>query len=151
MHGVKPGDVLRLDRATAIGSRDFTLFGGVRGKSFAERTEEAANPSAGVEQLTTTTTTTEPVIGKTADLEHTTEVTGRQNKKKGPPAYLDDRFFVCRAVVMGTESEPMRIKEKTKRRQRRVKRVRSKHRFTILRVKELSVRGLKALELDADV
>lgn len=40
---------------------------------------------------------------------------------------------------MGIEGEPMRVVEKTKRRQRRVKRVKSKMRFTILRVRELRV------------
>ena len=42
---------------------------------------------------------------------------------------------------MGVESEPMRFLEKTKRRQRHVKTVKSKHRFTILRVCELKVLG----------
>lgn len=50
---------------------------------------------------------------------------------------------------MGVEGEPMRVVEKTKRRQRRVKRVRSKMRFTILRVRELRVlpEGAKGDEL----
>ena len=89
MHGVKPGDVLRLNRASNLGSRDYTL--------------------------------------------------------KGAP-YLDERLFECRATVVGVESEPMRVKEKTKRRQRRVKRVKSKLRFTVLRVSEVRVRGLEELE-----
>ena len=46
---------------------------------------------------------------------------------------------MCRAVVVGIEGEPMRVVEKTKRRQRRVKRVKSKMRFTVLRVRELRV------------
>ena len=41
--------------------------------------------------------------------------------------------------MVGVEGEPMRVVEKTKRRQRKVKTVRSKMRFTILRVKELRV------------
>jgi len=89
MHGVKPGDILRLNRASNIGSRDYTL--------------------------------------------------------KGAP-YVDERLFECRARVVGVESEPMRVKEKTKRRQRRVKRVKSKLRFTVLRVTELRVRGLEEVE-----
>jgi large subunit ribosomal protein L21 len=89
MPGVVPGDILRLNRATAIGSRDYTL--------------------------------------------------------KGTP-YVDERIFECRARVMGTEAEPMRIKEKTKRRNRKVKTVRSKHKYTILRVAELRVRGLDEIE-----
>ena len=100
------------------------------------------------------TITAEPIIGKTEGLETTprplssTDEAGQTAglKKKGPPAYLDDRLFVCRATVMGVESEPMRVKEKTKRRQRHVKRVKSKHRYTVVRVKELVVRGLSGLE-----
>ena len=52
---------------------------------------------------------------------------------------MDERAFVLRARVVGVESEPMRFLEKTKRRQRHVKTVKSKHRFTILRVCELKV------------
>lgn len=88
MPGVVPGDVLRLNRASSIGSRDYTL--------------------------------------------------------KGAP-YLDERIFRCRARIMGTEAEPMRIKEKTKRRNRKVKTVRSKHKFTILKIAELRVKNLDEL------
>ena len=89
MPGVVPGDVLRLNRASALGSRDYTL--------------------------------------------------------KGAP-YLDERLFECRARVMGTEAEPMRIKEKTKRRNRKVKTVKSKHKFTILRIAELKINSLEEIE-----
>ncbi|RCI07896.1 hypothetical protein L249_5859 [Ophiocordyceps polyrhachis-furcata BCC 54312] len=82
MPGVVPGDVLRLNRASVLGSRDFTM--------------------------------------------------------KGAP-HIDDRLFVCRATVLGTESEPMRIKIKKKRRCRRKRQAKSKLRFTILRISELSV------------
>jgi large subunit ribosomal protein L21 len=84
MPGVVPGDILRLNRALNLGSRDFTL--------------------------------------------------------KGSP-HIDERLFECRARVMGVEAEPMRIKEKTKRRQRRVKTVKSKHKYTILRIAEVKVVG----------
>lgn len=57
---------------------------------------------------------------------------------QGAP-YVDEGLFVCRAVVVGIEGEPMRVVEKTKRRQRKVKRAKHKMRFTILRVKELRV------------
>lgn len=57
--------------------------------------------------------------------------------------YLDERIFTCRARVMGVESEPMRVEEKTKRRRRHVKHVRSKMRFTVLRVSELQVKSLE--------
>jgi large subunit ribosomal protein L21 len=91
MPGVVPGDVLRLNRASSLGSRDYTL--------------------------------------------------------KGTP-YLDERIFQCRAVVMGTEAEPMRIKEKTKRRNRKVKTVRSKHKFTILKIAELKINDLDRLKAE---
>ena len=49
----------------------------------------------------------------------------------------------------GTESEPLRIKEKTKRRQRRLKKVKSKHRYTILKIREVVVKELAELEKEA--
>lgn len=82
--GVAPGDVLRLDRASVLGSRDLTL--------------------------------------------------------RGAP-WVDERLFECRAVVTGTESEPLRVKVKKKRRCRRAKHVKSKHRYTMLRICELRVRA----------
>lgn len=82
MPGVLPGDVLRLNRASLLGSRDYTL--------------------------------------------------------KGEP-YIDEALFECRATVLGTESEPLRIKIKTKRRNRRSQRVTSKHKYTILRISEVKV------------
>ncbi|KAI2472154.1 hypothetical protein F4781DRAFT_428685 [Annulohypoxylon bovei var. microspora] len=84
MHGVLPGDVLRLDRASTIGSRDYTLLG---------------------------------------------------------QPYIDPALFECRATVLGVESEPLRVKIKTKRRNRRSQRVASKHRYTILRISELKLLG----------
>ncbi|KAI9702116.1 MAG: hypothetical protein M1836_001460 [Candelina mexicana] len=93
MPSVIPGDILRLNRATHLGSREYTL--------------------------------------------------------KGSP-YVNERLFVCRARVIGVEAEPMRIKEKTKRRQRHVKTVRSKHKFTILRVTELRVKSVEAIEEEGD-
>lgn len=89
MPGVVPGDVLRLNRASAIGSRDYTL--------------------------------------------------------KGQP-HVDERVFECRAIVMGTEGEPARIKIKKKRRNRRSKTVISKHKFTVLRLSELRVKELGEIE-----
>ena len=82
MPDAPPGTVLRLNRASVIGSRDYTF--------------------------------------------------------RGAP-YVDEALFVCRAVVVGVEGEPMRVVEKTKRRQRKVKRATHKMRFTVLRVKELRV------------
>ncbi|KAI1386912.1 uncharacterized protein F4822DRAFT_411539 [Hypoxylon trugodes] len=84
MKGVLPGDILRLDRVSTLGSRDYTLLG-------------------------------KPII--------------------------DPGLFECRATVLGVESEPLRIKVKTKRRNRRSRRVASKHRYTILRISELKLLG----------
>jgi large subunit ribosomal protein L21 len=82
MPGVEPGDVLRLNRASTVGSRDYTL--------------------------------------------------------KGEP-FVDERLFECRAIVTGTESEPMRVIAKTKRRNRRVTHTFSKHKFTMLRISEVKI------------
>ncbi|KAI4087298.1 MAG: hypothetical protein LQ344_006895 [Seirophora lacunosa] len=76
------GTVLRLNRASMLGSRDYTLRG---------------NP------------------------------------------WVNEGWFVCRARVVGVETEPLRVVEKTKRRQRRVKKAKNKMRFTILRVTEVGV------------
>ncbi|KAF3001477.1 hypothetical protein E8E13_008569 [Curvularia kusanoi] len=102
MPNVAPGDVLRLNRATHIGSRDYTL--------------KAAEPVKG-----------------TAD----------HGKKV---FYLDERLFTVRARVVGIETEPMRVEEKTKRRQRHTKHVFSKMRFTVLKISELEVKSLEEYE-----
>lgn len=91
MHGVSTGDVLRLNRATLLGSREYTLKAGA----------------------------------------------AREGAKHG---WLDERLFVCRARVMGAELEPMRVMEKTKRRRRHVQHVKSKHRYTVLKVMEVTVK-----------
>lgn len=101
MPGVQPGDVLRLNRASVLGSRDLTLL-----------PDEA----------------------------------GERNLRNGEVAYVDERLYECRAVVVGVDSEPMRTKEKTKRRNRKVKTVRSKHRYTVLRVSELRIKAPEELE-----
>ncbi|KAJ5712702.1 hypothetical protein N7493_009170 [Penicillium malachiteum] len=88
MPKVKTGDILRFNRASALGSRDFTL--------------------------------------------------------KGAP-HIDERLFECRVRVIGVESEPLRIKEKTKRRQRHVKQAKSKHRYTIMRVMDVRVKSPEEL------
>ena len=68
---------------------------------------------------------------------------------RGAP-YLDERLFECRATVVGVEAEPMRYLEKTKRRNRRVKTVKSKHRFTLLKVKELKIRSMEEVNEEAN-
>lgn len=101
MPGVRPGDVLRLNRASVLGSRDLTLL-----------------PSEA----------------------------GERNPRSGEVAYVDERLYECRAVVVGVDSEPMRTKEKTKRRNRKVKTVRSKHRYTVLRISELKIKAPEEIE-----
>lgn len=103
MHGVSPGDILRLNRASLIGSRDYTLKAG---------------------------------------MDSTESYDGRRT---GEPNYIDERLFECRARVVGVDSGPMVVEIKTKRRQRRKKHVRSKHRYTVLRVMQVRVKGLKEL------
>ena len=146
MHGVNPGDVLRLNRAVNFGSRDYTLKAAAPSpmpqSPKMERREKLSTHDPNSENLDQTATE------RAATEEHNTNVVPHfiPHIGKGKFGYLDERLFVCRAVVMGVESEPMRIKEKTKRRQRKVKKVKSKHRFTVLRVKELKLRNLEELE-----
>ncbi|KAK3060726.1 hypothetical protein LTS18_007893 [Coniosporium uncinatum] len=114
MHGVQPGDVLRLDRASTIGSRDYTLKSGA--------------------SLMSTQDLSKDEIAFTP-VKHRTR-------------WIDDRLFVCRATVTGVESEPMRVMEKTKRRQRHIKHVKSKHRYTVLRISEVKVKSLGEVEAE---
>ncbi|KAL3493660.1 ribosomal protein L21-like protein [Aspergillus germanicus] len=94
MPNVAPGDILRFNRASLLGSREFTL--------------------------------------------------------KGTP-YLDERLFECRVRVLGVDSEPLRVKEKTKRRRRHVQKVTSKHRYTLLRVMEVKVKSVEELQREGVV
>ena len=107
MPDAKPGTVIQLNRASVLGSREFTFRAG------------------GV--------TAEPAAEDGAE----TEV---RLRKKGEKMWIDSKYFLCRAMVVAIEGEPMRIKLKTKRRQRHVKRVTTKGRFTVLRIMELTVR-----------
>ncbi|RAH66514.1 mitochondrial 54S ribosomal protein bL21m [Aspergillus aculeatinus CBS 121060] len=88
MPKVKPGDILRFNRASVLGSRDFSL--------------------------------------------------------KGAP-YVDERLYECRVRVVGVDSEPLRVKEKTKRRRRHVQMVRSKHKYTLLRVMDVKIKTAEEL------
>jgi hypothetical protein len=47
---------------------------------------------------------------------------------------------------VGVESEPLRVEEKTKRRQRHTKHVKSKLHFTVLKVCDMEVKSLEAYE-----
>ncbi|KAK0337218.1 hypothetical protein LTR91_004278 [Friedmanniomyces endolithicus] len=146
MKGVEPGDVLRLNRATVLGSREYTL-------------KAAAAAPALKSPAHSSTTVIDPVTGDLGSRStgmpglgvmgvESTSVAPHfvPHIAKGKVSYIDERLFVCRAVVMGVESEPLRVKEKTKRRQRKIKKVKSKHRYTILRIKELRVRGVEEID-----
>ncbi|KAJ8613466.1 hypothetical protein MRB53_036951 [Persea americana] len=149
MHGVKPGDVLRLNRASGVGSRDWTLLGERNGDVVPGDSETAAAMAEGTAAATEAMTMGDDsgglVVGTTAGLIETQ----RPGKVRRPgPIYVDERLFVCRATVLGTESEPMRVKVKTKQRQRREKRVKSKHQYTVLRIGELRVRTPEELSAE---
>ena len=103
LHGVFPGDILRFNRASIIGSREYTLKAGL----------------------------------------NNSEV---YDGKRREPNYLDERLYECRVRVIGVENQPMTMKEKTKRRNRKVKTVRSKHKYTVCKVIEVRVRGLEELK-----
>lgn len=47
--------------------------------------------------------------------------------------------------VMSLDSGPMMIKEKKKRRNRRTRKVTSKHKYTVLKVMEINVKSLEEL------
>lgn len=76
--------------------------------------------------------------GTTLRLTRASVLGSRDYTFRGAP-FVDESLFVCRAVVVGVEGEPMRVLVKTKQRQRKAKRKMSKMRFTVLRVKELRV------------
>ena len=156
MQGVEPGDVLRLNRATHLGSREYTLKAAAarpKLKSPTTDTSHVVEPTTGPMSSTQQVVSgvgasAAPTKGGSSDVVFAPHFI--PHIEKGKHSYLDERLFVCRAVVMGVESEPLRIKEKTKRRQRKVKKVKSKHRFTLLKVKEVKVRDLEDIQDGVD-
>ncbi|KAL9600851.1 MAG: hypothetical protein Q9219_002893 [cf. Caloplaca sp. 3 TL-2023] len=78
-------------------------------------------------------------LGSILRLNRASTLGSRDYTLRGDP-WVREEWFVCRARVVGVETEPLRVELKTKRRQRRVKRVESKMRFTVLRVVEVRVR-----------
>ncbi|KAK5956362.1 hypothetical protein OHC33_002939 [Knufia fluminis] len=111
MKGVNPGDVLRFNRATILGSRDYTLKAG------------SSSPQH-------------------SSVPHVRGEAYVNKKRSGEPSYIDERLFECRMRVMGLDSGPMVIKEKKKRRNRRTRKVASKHKYTVLKVMEVRVKSL---------
>ncbi|KAL9609984.1 MAG: hypothetical protein Q9167_005286 [Letrouitia subvulpina] len=77
-------------------------------------------------------------LGSVLRLTRASMLGSRDYTYRGDPV-IDERHFICRARVIAVVTEPMRIKEKTKQRQRRVKTVKSKMRYTVLRITELRV------------
>ncbi|CUS11096.1 unnamed protein product [Tuber aestivum] len=77
-------------------------------------------------------------VGDILRLTHATTLGSRDYTMKGNP-YIDERLFECRATFLEETSEPLRKKEKKKRRTRRIKTVKSKHRYSVLRIKELII------------
>jgi large subunit ribosomal protein L21 len=140
MKGVEPGDVLRLNRATAFGSRDYTLKAAVKTpklKSATMGTVEVLDPTTGSLASHSRVMPEDSLASAPGAVQAPHFI---PHIAKGKYQYLDDRLFVCRAVVMGVESEPLRILQKTKRRQRKVKNIKSKHRYTVLKIKEVRLR-----------
>jgi large subunit ribosomal protein L21 len=91
MQGVEAGDVLRFNRVSSIGSRDYTLKAG------------------------------------------SMETRGEKTK------CLDERLFVIRGRIMGTVVEPERMKLWHVKRRRHKKHIWSQHKFTVLKITELTV------------
>ena len=146
MHDVEPGDIIRLNRAINLGSREFTLKAPAAApklKSPTTTTVEVVDPTTGSLASHSRVMPTGP-LAATPTAIHAPHFV--PHIAKGKFSYIDDRLFVCRAVVMGVESEPLRIKEKTKRRNRHVRKVKSKHRYTILKIKELRIKSVEELE-----
>lgn len=77
-------------------------------------------------------------VGDKLRITHASVLGSRDYTLKGNP-YIDENLFQCRATVVEETSEPLRKKEKTKRRQRRIKTVKSKHPYTVLRISELII------------
>ncbi|RPA89903.1 hypothetical protein L873DRAFT_575290 [Choiromyces venosus 120613-1] len=77
-------------------------------------------------------------VGDTLRLTHATTLGSRDYTMKGNP-YIDERLFECRATFLEGTAEPLREKKKKKRRTRKTKTVKSKHRYSVLRIKELII------------
>jgi len=78
-------------------------------------------------------------VGDVLRLTHASVIGSRDYTLKGSP-FIDPNLFECRATVVEETAEPMRVKVKTKRRQRKTKKVHSKHKYTVLRVSELLIK-----------
>ncbi|RPA82615.1 hypothetical protein BJ508DRAFT_414035 [Ascobolus immersus RN42] len=77
-------------------------------------------------------------VGDSLRITHASVLGSREFTMKGNP-YIDEKFFECKARVVEVTSEPMRYKLKKKQRTRRTKTVKSKHRYTVLRIGDIKV------------
>lgn len=101
MKGVEPGDILRLDRATAFGSRDYTLKAAVKTpklKSATMGTVEVLDPTTGSLASHSRVMPEDALSSAPGAVQAPHFI---PHIAKGKYQYLDDRLFVCRAVVMG--------------------------------------------------
>ncbi|KAK9323345.1 ribosomal protein L21-like protein [Lipomyces orientalis] len=77
------------------------------------------------------------VVGDIIRLTQIETLGSRQFTWKGDP-YIDERAVVKARVVEHTK-EPMRMKIRTKRRNRRVKQIKSKHHYTVIVISEIGI------------
>ncbi|KAK9367616.1 ribosomal protein L21-like protein [Lipomyces kononenkoae] len=76
-------------------------------------------------------------IGDTLKLTQIETLGSRQFTWKGDP-FVDERCVVKARVIENTK-EPMRVKIRTKQRNRRVKHIKSKHQYTVLTISEIGI------------
>ena len=81
-------------------------------------------------------------VGDILRLTHASLLGSRDFTLKGSP-WIEEDLFELRARVVEVTSEPMRFKVKKKQRNRRKKTVKSKHRYTVLRIGELVLKGVE--------
>ena len=88
----------------------------------------------------------EAPIGTILRLNRASILGSRDFTFRGDP-WIDEQHFLCRAIVTAIEQEPERVKIKKKQRNRKTKKVKSQHKFTVLRIMEAKVR-LEGDEVD---
>ncbi|OAA65443.1 hypothetical protein SPI_02230 [Niveomyces insectorum RCEF 264] len=123
MADVRPGDELRLDRVGVVGSRTVTAVGQKPQPQPQRQSQSGADsllaPPASAPSLPPST--------------QIAAVDG--NQAAAVVAHIPGASV--RAVVLGLETEPLRVLVKKKRRTRRKRTVRSKHQFTVLRIQDV--------------
>jgi len=77
-------------------------------------------------------------VGDTIRFNKLTQLGSRDHTIEGSP-YIDQSLFTCEARVLEKTKQPMKFMEKTKKRQRRVKTVKSKPDVTVLRITKLEL------------